>query len=167
MTTNLSSNIDNAFLRRIHVVVDFQAPDEGERRTLWMKALPSDAPQNDVDIDFCSQFKLSGADIRSVALGHVFSQKAGRTLTGSPVPILSQSDKVWDRGGPGRPPECKEHGHETNHTHGFTLHQLSSSGQSTSTDASHRQKHAPINKTEREQFNGIRRSGSGLFLRGT
>jgi AAA+ superfamily predicted ATPase len=72
LTTNLSSNIDNAFLRRIHVVVDFQAPDEGERRTLWLKALPSDAPQNDVDIDFCSQFKLSGADIRSVALGAAF-----------------------------------------------------------------------------------------------
>lgn len=72
LTTNLSSNIDNAFLRRIHVVVDFQAPDEGERRTLWLKALPSDAPQNDVDINFCSQFKLSGADIRSVALGAAF-----------------------------------------------------------------------------------------------
>ena len=72
LTTNLSSNIDNAFLRRIHVVVDFQAPDEGERRMLWLKALPSDAPQNDVDIDFCSQFKLSGADIRSVALGAAF-----------------------------------------------------------------------------------------------
>ena len=72
LTTNLSSNIDNAFLRRIHVVVDFQAPDEGERRTLWLKALPNDAPQNEVDIDFCSQFKLSGADIRSVALGAAF-----------------------------------------------------------------------------------------------
>lgn len=72
LTTNLSSNIDNAFLRRIHVVVDFQAPDEGERRTLWLKALPNDAPQNDVDINFCSQFKLSGADIRSVALGAAF-----------------------------------------------------------------------------------------------
>ena len=72
LTTNLSSNIDNAFLRRIHVVVDFQAPNEGERRTLWLKALPGDAPQNDVDIDFCSQFKLSGADIRSVSLGAAF-----------------------------------------------------------------------------------------------
>ena len=72
LTTNLSSNIDHAFLRRIHVVVDFQAPDEGERRTLWLKALPSDAPQNDIDIDFCSQFKLSGADIRSVSLGAAF-----------------------------------------------------------------------------------------------
>jgi len=72
LTTNLSSNIDHAFLRRIHVVVDFQAPNEGERRTLWLKALPSDAPQNDIDIDFCSQFKLSGADIRSVSLGAAF-----------------------------------------------------------------------------------------------
>ena len=72
LTTNLSSNIDNAFLRRIHVVVDFQAPDEGERRTLWLKALPTDAPQNEVDIDFCARFKLSGADIRSVSLGAAF-----------------------------------------------------------------------------------------------
>jgi AAA+ superfamily predicted ATPase len=72
LTTNLSSNIDNAFLRRIHVVVDFQAPDEGERRTLWLKALPNDAPQNEVDIDFCARFKLSGADIRSVSLGAAF-----------------------------------------------------------------------------------------------
>ena len=72
LTTNLSSNIDNAFLRRIHVVVDFQAPDESERRTLWLKALPTDAPQNEVDIDFCARFKLSGADIRSVSLGAAF-----------------------------------------------------------------------------------------------
>jgi AAA+ superfamily predicted ATPase len=72
LTTNLSSNIDNAFLRRIHVVVDFQAPDEGERRTLWLKALPNDAPKNEVDIDFCARFKLSGADIRSVSLGAAF-----------------------------------------------------------------------------------------------
>jgi AAA+ superfamily predicted ATPase len=72
LTTNLSSNIDNAFLRRIHVVVDFQAPDESERRTLWLKALPNGAPQNEVDIDFCARFKLSGADIRSVSLGAAF-----------------------------------------------------------------------------------------------
>lgn len=72
LTTNLSSNIDNAFLRRIHVVVDFQAPDESERRTLWLKALPNNAPQNEVDIDFCARFKLSGADIRSVSLGAAF-----------------------------------------------------------------------------------------------
>ena len=107
------------------------------------------------------------AEIRSVALGHVFGQKTGRILTGSSVPILSRSDKVWDRGRPGRPPECNEHGHETNHTHGFTLHQLSSPGQSTSTDASHRQTGVPINRTSLERFNGIHRAGSGLFWRET
>ena len=93
------------------------------------------------------------AEIRSVALGHVFGQKTGRTLTGSSVPILSRSDKVWDRGRPGRPPECNEHGHDTNHTHGCTVHQLPSPGQRASTDASHRQKHVPMNRTSLERFN--------------
>ena len=72
LTTNLSNNIDSAFLRRIHVVVDFPTPDEDERRTLWKKSLVSTAPMDQIDIDWLAKFKLSGADIRAVSLGSAF-----------------------------------------------------------------------------------------------
>lgn len=72
LTTNLSNNIDSAFMRRIHVVVEFPAPDEDERRTLWTKSLVSTAPMGEIDIDWVSKFKLSGADIRAVSLGAAF-----------------------------------------------------------------------------------------------
>ena len=72
LTTNLSNNIDSAFMRRIHVVVEFPAPDEDERRTLWTKSLVSTAPMGEIDIEWVSKFKLSGADIRAVSLGAAF-----------------------------------------------------------------------------------------------
>ena len=72
LTTNLSNNIDSAFLRRIHVVVEFPAPDEDERRMLWTKSLVSTAPMDSIDVDWLAGFKLSGADIRAVSLGSAF-----------------------------------------------------------------------------------------------
>ena len=70
MATNYFSNIDEAFLRRIHFVFHIPFPDAVQRRELWKKAFPAAAPlAADVDFDFLStQFMLSGARIKQIAL---------------------------------------------------------------------------------------------------
>jgi len=67
LATNLQKNIDDAFLRRIDVVVDFPAPAEAERRRLWERIHLTGAPiGDDVDFDFlATRMDLTGAEIRN------------------------------------------------------------------------------------------------------
>ncbi len=73
LATNLQGNIDQAFLRRIHVAVDFPVPDEAERRRIWAHAFPAEAPTEPLDFDFLArQFKVTGGVIRNAALAAGF-----------------------------------------------------------------------------------------------
>ncbi len=69
MATNLATNIDPAFLRRIHVHVDFPMPEEPERHRIWERSLPPAAPRDNLDIGVLAKlFKLSGGSIHNAAL---------------------------------------------------------------------------------------------------
>jgi hypothetical protein len=70
LATNLAGNIDEAFSRRMHYVVEFPMPDVARRERLWRGMFPADAPiAEDVDFLFLArQFPLSGGDIRNVVL---------------------------------------------------------------------------------------------------
>lgn len=73
LTTNLSSNIDPAFMRRIHVSITFPVPEAAERLRIWKTCLPSGAPVGELDLDFVSQaFKISGGSIRNVVVAAAF-----------------------------------------------------------------------------------------------
>ena len=73
LATNLQRNIDQAFLRRISVAIDFTLPEEPERKLIWSRAFPAAAPVSDLDLDFLArQFKVSGGIIRNAALGAAF-----------------------------------------------------------------------------------------------
>jgi SpoVK/Ycf46/Vps4 family AAA+-type ATPase len=73
LATNLQRNMDAAFLRRIHVAVEFGLPDEQSRRAIWQLSLPSGAPARDIDLDFLArQFKLTGGSIHNAALAAAF-----------------------------------------------------------------------------------------------
>jgi SpoVK/Ycf46/Vps4 family AAA+-type ATPase len=73
LATNLQRNIDQAFLRRVSVAVDFGPPDEPQRRAIWSLAFPDGAPVDDLDLDFLArQFKITGGVIRNAALGAAF-----------------------------------------------------------------------------------------------
>ena len=77
LTSNMASNIDEAFLRRVHVFVDFPMPEEDERRAIWHASFPKSAPLVDVDFDFLgSRFPISGGSIRSASLTAAFSAAA-------------------------------------------------------------------------------------------
>jgi hypothetical protein len=69
MATNLQRNIDDAFLRRISVAVDFEPPDEPQRKLIWQQAFPAGAPVGELDFDFLArQFRVTGGIIRNAAL---------------------------------------------------------------------------------------------------
>ncbi|OLB79506.1 MAG: ATPase [Actinobacteria bacterium 13_2_20CM_2_71_6] len=73
LATNLQRNIDQAFLRRISVAVDFELPDEPQRRLIWEGAFPPGAPVDDLDLDFLArQFRVSGGIIHNAALAAAF-----------------------------------------------------------------------------------------------
>ena len=68
LTTNLKQNVDDAFRRRIHAIVEFPFPDREARRELWQKIFPPETPVAEVDFKFLSTLELSGGDIKNVAL---------------------------------------------------------------------------------------------------
>lgn len=69
LTTNLLHNIDQAFLRRLDLVVEFPFPEAADRAHLWRQLLPDTAPVDPIDIDFLAdRFKLAGGSIRNACL---------------------------------------------------------------------------------------------------
>jgi len=74
LATNLRQHIDEAFLRRIHVIIEFPFPDKDQRAELWMRALLRRLPgqtREQVADEFCVQllaerYSLSGAAVESV-----------------------------------------------------------------------------------------------------
>jgi hypothetical protein len=70
LSSNLRSNLDDAFARRLDAVIDFPEPTEPYRRRLWQQCLRPPVPvAGDVDLDFLARaFTLSGGNIRNIAL---------------------------------------------------------------------------------------------------
>ncbi|SEP26517.1 AAA+-type ATPase, SpoVK/Ycf46/Vps4 family [Halogranum amylolyticum] len=72
LTTNLERNVDDAFLRRIHVSLEFPRPDRTLRRELWERVFPTATPVGDLDYEFLSTFEIPGGNIRNAALTAAF-----------------------------------------------------------------------------------------------
>ncbi|MFE7543002.1 ATP-binding protein [Streptomyces platensis] len=69
LTTNLRANIDEAFTRRLDLVVDFPFPDAEQRIALWRSCLAATPCADDLALDVCAkEYELSGGAIRSAAV---------------------------------------------------------------------------------------------------
>ena len=77
LTTNQQTALDEAFLRRISVVVHFPFPDSELRRDIWSRIQPADAPTEALDPARLVQIAASGGEIRNIALGAAYAA-AGR-----------------------------------------------------------------------------------------
>jgi len=68
LTTNLESNLDEAFFRRFDLKFKFKLPDLDSRRNLWRMYLRKEIPGSDaIDIDLLAQrYLFSGAQIALV-----------------------------------------------------------------------------------------------------
>lgn len=107
LASNLRTNIDQAFVRRLDVIVEFDEPGRVEREALWRAHLPADAPlAADVDVaQLAELYPITGGVIRNAVLAAAFDtagrggvigqralihairreyQKAGRSFPGVP-----------------------------------------------------------------------------------
>ncbi|NJN19412.1 MAG: ATP-binding protein [Oscillochloris sp.] len=78
LASNFRQNLDQAFVRRLHVIVEFPLPSAADRDRIWRQFLPKSVPQSDtVDIAYLArQFALSGGNIRNCALTAAFGAAA-------------------------------------------------------------------------------------------
>ncbi|HWS90144.1 MAG TPA: ATP-binding protein [Pyrinomonadaceae bacterium] len=74
LATNLRQHMDEAFVRRMHVIVEFPFPDEEHRRRIWEVVFPQETPLA-ADVDFgllAAEVKLAGGNIKNIALAAAF-----------------------------------------------------------------------------------------------
>lgn len=74
LATNLRQNIDEAFLRRIHAIVEFPFPDAETRARIWSGMFPTGigAPPRKVIAELAERFELAGGSIRNVTVDAAF-----------------------------------------------------------------------------------------------
>ena len=74
LATNFRKNIDEAFTRRLHYVVEFPFPEARYRERIWRSLIPAAAPlAEDIDFSFLArQFDLAGGNIRNIVLVAAF-----------------------------------------------------------------------------------------------
>jgi ATPase family associated with various cellular activities (AAA) len=90
LATNLRAQLDPAFARRMHAVIEFRAPDAPERNALWRRYLPPEVSRDDLAW-LAARWPLTGADIRAAALGaELAATAAARSVITADVAIA-----VW------------------------------------------------------------------------
>jgi len=107
LATNLRGNIDEAFVRRIDVIIEFDEPGIAERERLWDAHLPDLAPlAPDVDSrELAEPYAVSGGVIRNAALSAAFhAAEHDRAITQSM--LVEAVRREYDKSGrtfPGAP----------------------------------------------------------------
>jgi hypothetical protein len=97
LTSNLRQNIDDAFLRRIHVSIEFPLPDADSRLKIWQGLFPPGMGRPDAASveDLATRFELTGGNIRNIVIDAAFRAlaEADPSLAGEPDPSQSQDRK--------------------------------------------------------------------------
>jgi hypothetical protein len=84
LTTNLPSAIDEAFARRFAFSLPFEFPSRAERRDIWRKSIPPQAPTQELDWDQLSKLSLSGGQIRVIIVNAAMLAAEDRAAIGMP-----------------------------------------------------------------------------------
>ena len=72
LTTNLQSNLDSAFLRRLRFVTQFSLPDAAHREQIWQRIFPANTPTQGLNFKKLAQLNTAGGNIRIIALNAAF-----------------------------------------------------------------------------------------------
>ena len=74
LTTNLRSNMDEAFERRLRFIIEFYPPEPKNRYLIWQKIFPKNAPCSpELNLEFLAEnFEITGANIRNITLTAAF-----------------------------------------------------------------------------------------------
>jgi AAA+ superfamily predicted ATPase len=70
LATNLEQGLDEAFKRRVRFSIQFEMPEEPERKRLWRSMFPPEVPlAHDIDFDtVANRFEMAGGYIKKAAL---------------------------------------------------------------------------------------------------
>ena len=87
LATNMRSALDPAFLRRLRFVLTFTYPSADQRREIWARVLPPQAPRDpNLDLDRLARLTATGSMIRNMAINAAFAAAAaGSDVT---MPLL-------------------------------------------------------------------------------
>jgi len=73
LATNFRNNIDEAFMRRMKYVLEFEMPDVQMRKNIWQSGFSKEVPLADIDFDYLAEkVELSGGYIKNIILNAVF-----------------------------------------------------------------------------------------------
>jgi AAA+ superfamily predicted ATPase len=83
LASNLQTNIDDAFTRRLQFIIEFPFPRAAERELIWRANCPEALPRDDA-VDFsllAERFPIAGGNIRNVILAAAFlAAEAGQVV---------------------------------------------------------------------------------------
>jgi SpoVK/Ycf46/Vps4 family AAA+-type ATPase len=92
LATNMKSALDQAFLRRLRIVVDLPYPGPAERKAMWQKAFPAQARTADLDFDRLAKINVTGGHIAVIALNAAFqAAHAGTAVT---MPMVLNAARI-------------------------------------------------------------------------
>jgi SpoVK/Ycf46/Vps4 family AAA+-type ATPase len=86
LASNRARDMDEAFTRRFHFIIDFPMPDEAHRLKIWQGMLPAEA-QRDGSLDLAElakRFETSGGEIQNAAMSAAF------LAAGEQVPLCAE-----------------------------------------------------------------------------
>ena len=73
LASNLQTNIDDAFTRRLSFIIEFPMPTAAEREAIWRVSLPEATPlAEEISFARLAAFELTGGNIRNITLSAAF-----------------------------------------------------------------------------------------------
>lgn len=79
LASNRARDLDEAFVRRFHFMIDFPMPDEAHRLKIWEGMFPSDA-EREAGLDLrplANEYEISGGEIKNTVLAGAYIAAGG------------------------------------------------------------------------------------------
>ena len=101
LASNLTKNMDEAFVRRLRFIVEFPSPKEAERRRIWERVLPKETPlAPDVDLAWLAKrLDVAGGYLRNIALSAAFLAAGERAPAVAMRHLLSAAKREYEKMG--------------------------------------------------------------------
>ena len=98
LTSNMKTNIDVAYMRRMKYVVHFEMPDEATRCEILKSSFSAGVPVKDLDLQFIAErAELSGGHLKNIVLNAVFlaaARKSPVTMEDMVRSLIAEYEKI-------------------------------------------------------------------------
>ncbi len=99
LASNFINNIDEAFMRRMKYVVEFQMPDSSIRKEIWKSGFSKEIPIGDIDYDYLADnIELSGGHIKNIIINAAFLAAKDNTAVNMTHILKSTQNEYYKLG---------------------------------------------------------------------